>query len=55
MSLPSRTTNRTNDRYSYDAEKKVAREFWSRRLTAVLKEKASASAARFKSSPAWSV
>ena len=34
------------DRYSYDAEKKAALEFWNRRLTAVLKGQSAAG--RFK-------
>ena len=36
------------DRYGYDAEKKAAMEFWSRRLTVVLKGKSSALGGRFK-------
>ena len=36
------------DRYSYDAEKKAAMEFWNRQLTAILKGKNASAAARFK-------
>ena len=36
------------DRYSYDAEKKAAMEFWNRQLTAVLRGKAASTAGRLK-------
>jgi integrase len=36
------------DRYSYDAEKRAAMEFWDRQLTAILKGKAVTSVGRFK-------
>jgi hypothetical protein len=36
------------DRYSYDAEKKAAMEFWSCQLSAVLSGKTVPNAARFK-------
>ena len=36
------------DRYSYDAEKKTAMEFWNRQLSAILKGKSAASAGRLK-------
>ena len=35
------------DRYSYDAEKKTAMEFWNRQLTAILKGKSVATLRRF--------
>jgi integrase len=35
------------DRYSYDAEKKAAMEFWNRQLTAILGGKSATSAGRF--------
>ncbi|MEO6236599.1 MAG: hypothetical protein ABIQ52_06335 [Vicinamibacterales bacterium] len=35
------------DRYSYDAEKRAATEFWDRQLTATLKGKSAASVRRF--------
>jgi integrase len=35
------------DRYSYDAEKKAAMEFWNRRLTVILKGKSGTSVRRF--------
>jgi integrase len=36
------------DRYSYDAEKKHALEFWNRQLSAVLRGKSAAAVARFR-------
>lgn len=35
------------DRYSYDAEKKAAMEFWNRQLSAILRGKSATSAGRF--------
>jgi integrase len=35
------------DRYSYDAEKKAAMEFWNRQLSAVLKSRSASMAGRF--------
>jgi integrase len=35
------------DRYSYDAEKRAAMEFWNRQLSAVLKGKSSSTVRRF--------
>ena len=37
------------DRYSYDAEKRAAMEFWNRQLVAVLKGKSALSVRRFAS------
>jgi hypothetical protein len=36
------------DRYSYDAEKKAAMDFWSRQLTAILKRKPEGGIGRFR-------
>jgi hypothetical protein len=36
------------DRYSYDAEKRTAMEFWDRQLTAVLKGRSATSVGRFR-------
>ncbi len=38
------------DRYSYDAEKRAAMEFWARQLTCVLEEKSLPTAGRFEHS-----
>jgi hypothetical protein len=35
------------DRYSDDAEKRTAMEFWNRQLTAILKRKSASSVRRF--------
>jgi integrase len=40
-------TTSVYDRYSYDAEKKAAMEFWNRQLTSVLDQKPMARARRF--------
>ena len=37
------------DRYSYDAEKRAAMEFWNRQLTAILKGKSASTIRRFAS------
>jgi integrase len=36
------------DRYSYDAEKKAAMDFWNRQLTAILKRKPEGAIGRFR-------
>jgi len=36
------------DRYSYDAEKRAAMEFWNRPLTVILKGKSASTVSRFK-------
>jgi len=36
------------DRYSYDAEKRAAMDFWHRQLSAILKGKSASSVRRFR-------
>src|SRR5262249_4398490 len=46
--LPATPAASVYDRYSYDAEKEAAMEFWMRQLTAIQKGRSAATAGRFR-------